>query len=123
MLVHDPVTTEAERIQRIVEAKYSKADLLKLAKSCKTIRENEQKLLLASLKKFEHLFDGTLGTWNTEPVDLELKDPNCKPCHAKPNPVPHAHEQLLKEEMDRVCNYGVVRKINSSEWAFSQKNK
>ena len=27
MLTQDPVTTEAERIQRIVEAKYSKADL------------------------------------------------------------------------------------------------
>ena len=97
--------------------KYSKADLPQVAKSCKTISEEEQEHLLASLQKFEHLFDGTLGTWNTEPVDLELKDPNCKPCHAKPYPVPHAHEQLLKEEMDRLCNYGVVRKINSSEWA------
>ena len=117
LLSEDPITTEAERIQRIVEAKYSKADLPQVAKSCKTISEEEQEHLLASLKKFEHLFDGTLGTWNTEPVDLELKDPNCKPCHAKPYPVPHAHEQLLKEEMDRLCNYGVVRKINSSEWA------
>ena len=104
MLVHDPVTTEAERIQRIVEAKYSKADLLEVTNNCKTISENEQKLLLASLKKFEHLFDGTLGTWNAEPVDLELKDPNCKPYHARPYPVPHAHEQMLKEEMDRLCN-------------------
>ena len=32
-------------------------------------------------------------------------------------PHAHAHEQLLKEEMDRLCNYGVVRKINNSEWA------
>ena len=49
MLTQDPVTTEAERIQRIVEAKYSKADLLEVTKSCKTISENEQKLLLAPL--------------------------------------------------------------------------
>ena len=24
---------------------------------------------------------------------------------------------MLKEEMDRLCNYGVVRKVNCSEWA------
>ena len=60
--------------------------VLSVVKSCKTINEAEQQELLASLKKFEHLFEGTLGTWNTDPVDLELKDPNCKPCHAKPYP-------------------------------------
>jgi hypothetical protein len=32
------------------------------------------------LPKFESLFDGTVG--NTEPIDLELKDPEAKPYHA-----------------------------------------
>ena len=26
------------------------------------------------LKKIEDLFDGNLGTWNTAPVEMELKD-------------------------------------------------
>ena len=116
MFTHDPVTTEAERIQNIIDAKYSKADLSAIVKECETLTKFEQEKLHALLKKFEHLFDGTLGTWNTDPVDLELKDPNCKPYHAKPYPVPHSQEQKLREEVERLCGYGVMRKINDSEW-------
>ena len=117
MFTHDPVTTDAERIQNIINAKYKKADLAEVVKECETLDKAEQEKLYKMLKKFEHLFDGTLGTWETDPIDLELKDPNVKPYHAKPYPVPHAHEQMLREEMDRLCSYGVVRKINRSEWA------
>jgi hypothetical protein len=77
----------------------------------------EQNQLLKLLQKFEHLFDGTLGSWNADPVDLELKDPECKPYHARPYPVLHSQEQALKEEIERLCDYGVMRKINRSEWA------
>ena len=69
------------------------------------------------LQKYEHLFDGTLGTWDTDPVELELKDPDCKPYHAKPYPVPHSQEKKLREEINRLCEYGVMRKVNRSEWA------
>ena len=117
MYTPDPITTDAERIQSIIDAKYTKADLAEVVKECETLDKTEQEKLYNMLKKFEHLFDGTLGTWETDPIDLELKDPNAKPYHAKPYPVPHAHEQLLREEMDRLCSYGVVRKINRSEWA------
>ena len=51
MMVHDPVTTEAERIQRIVEAKYSKADLLEVTKNCTTISEQEQARAITSFTK------------------------------------------------------------------------
>ena len=36
------------------------------------------------------MFDGTLGTWNTTPVYLELKD-NAKPMCSQPYPVLHMH--------------------------------
>src|SRR6056300_646042 len=55
--------------------------------------------------------------WNTDPVTLELKDPNAKPYHAKPYPVPHSQEKQLKEEINRLIEYGVMRKVNISEWA------
>ena len=58
-----------------------------------------------------------MGTWNTEPVDLILKDPNCPPYHAKPYPVPHSQEQKLREEVDRLCEQGILWKINRTEWA------
>jgi hypothetical protein len=75
----------------------------------------EQKQLLKLLQKYEHLFDGTLGTWQTDPIDLELKDPNVKPHHSKPYPVPHSQEKKLKEELERLCQYGILKKINRSE--------
>jgi hypothetical protein len=34
-----------------------------------------------------------------------------------PNPVPYSQEKQLKDEINRLCSYGVLRKINNSEWA------
>ena len=117
LYMHDPDTTEAERIQEILDAKYCPADLNKLVKECEQLSKEEQEKLLALLKKYEQLFDGTVGTWKTAPVELFLKDPNCEPYHAKAYPVPHSQEQKLKEEVDRLCQQGILRKINRSEWA------
>ena len=117
LFIHDPVTTEADRIQSILDAKYKPADLKQIASECKLLNLKEQQLLLKLMSKYKDLFDGTLGTWNTEPVDLELKDPNCKPYYAKPYPVPHSQEQQLREEVERLCNDNILRQINRSEWA------
>src|SRR6187200_388419 len=117
LYMHDPDTTEEERIQEILDAKYCPADLNKHVKECEQLSKEEQEKLLALLKKYEQLFDGTVGTWKTAPVDLFLKDPNYKPYHAKAYPVPHSQKQKLKEEVDRLCQQGILRKINRSEWA------
>ena len=117
LYMHDPDTTEAERIQDILDAKYCKADLAKLAQECDQLDKEDQQKLLKLLQKYEHLFDGTVGTWNTEPVDLVLKDPNCAPYHAKPYPVPYSQEKKLRDEVNRLCKQGILRKINRSEWA------
>jgi hypothetical protein len=69
------------------------------------------------LHTFEHLFDGALGNRKTDPVDLELKDRNEKPYHAKPYPVPHSQEEQLKDEVQRLVDFGVLRIVNRSEWA------
>ena len=61
------------------------------------------------------MFDGTLGTWNTDPVDIELKD-DAKPHHARPYPVPKVHKEVFKKEVTRLCKLGVLRKVNRSEW-------
>ena len=115
--MHDPDTTEAERIQEILDAKYCKADLAKLTQECDQLDKTDQQKLLQLLQKYEHLFDGTVGTWNTDPVDLVLKDPTCMPYHAKPYPVPFSQEQKFKEEVSRLCEQGILQKIDKSEWA------
>ena len=68
------------------------------------------------LDKCAELFDGTLGTWNLEPVELELK-PDATPHHARPHPIPRVHQETLKMEVERLCEIGVLKKVNRSEWA------
>jgi len=116
LFAHDPETTGAERIQGIIDSKYCAADLQKIVDECTHLTQSERDKLLKLLQKFEHLFDGTLGTWKTEPIDLELKDPNVKLYHAKPYPVPFSQEKKLRAELERMCQYGIVRKNNNSQW-------
>lgn len=113
---HDPDTTEAERIKHIIDAKYSPADLTKVVAENPILNHNQQAQLLQLLNKFEPLFDGTLGTWLTDPVNIELK-PDSKPYHARPYPVPHSQERKLKEEIERFCQFKILKKVNRSEWA------
>jgi hypothetical protein len=63
------------------------------------------------------LFNGTTAKWETEPLDLELKDPDAKPYHAKPYPVPQSQEAKLKAVIERSLSYSVLQKVNCSEWA------
>ena len=67
--------------------------------NCQGIDEVEKHKLFKLLNKFKHLFDGTLGNWKTEPVELELKEKDTKPYHSRPYPVPHSQERQLKEEV------------------------
>ena len=89
-----------------------------MVQEVETLSVLEQEELLKLLQQYEPLFDGTLGTWKADPIELGLKDPECKPVHAKPYPVPHSQEKLLKAEIERLFAYGVLRKVNRSEWAL-----
>ena len=40
---------------------------------CQHLTITQRNELLRLLQKFEDFFDGTLGTWKTDPVHLELK--------------------------------------------------
>ena len=62
------------------------------------------------------LFNGTLGKWDTKPVLFELKE-GAKPYHGRAYPVPHAHKETLKKELNRLCELGVLEWQPESEWA------
>ena len=115
--MHDPISTEAERIQGILDMKYAPADLEAITEQCTHLTSEEQTLLFNLLKKYEDLFDGTLGTWQTEPIELELRE-DAKPYHGKAYPVPHSEEKKLKEEINQMVKLGVLRKANRSQWGF-----
>jgi glutamyl/glutaminyl-tRNA synthetase len=54
LFAHDPVTTDAERIQNIVENKYCPADLNTIVKNCKVLDNSEKSTLLKLLSEFKH---------------------------------------------------------------------
>jgi hypothetical protein len=58
----------------ILDANYEKANIDATIKSLKHLSGMQQQQLKALLYKFEHLFDGTLGNWNTDPVSFQLKE-------------------------------------------------
>ena len=117
--IEDPpfITADTERMKRILDAKYEKANLEELVeKECKHLTEEERVALLELLHKYEELFDGTLGHWSGEDYNIELK-PGVTPYHARPFPIPRAYEQTLRMEVERLCKIGVLKKVNRSEWA------
>ena len=67
------------------------------------------------IKKYEDLFNGTLGTWNTTPVDLELRD-DAKPVCWRLYPVLRVHEAMFRKEVERIVNLGVLEEANDSEY-------
>ena len=62
---------------------------------------------MALLRKHETLFDGKLGEWKGDPVDIELK-PDAKPYHTKAYPIAHIHEAMFKKDLDRLESIGVL---------------
>ena len=103
------------RISKILDAKYKKANLEEIATKANHLSKNEKKLLLKLLKKYEKIFDGTLGEWKTEPVEFELKE-GAKPHSQRFYPMPHIYKETFKKEIKRLVRLGVLEKVNESEW-------
>jgi hypothetical protein len=73
----EPQSTQdaTKHVTRILDAKYQKADLQSLVRDkIKHLSAEQQKKLLQLLRKYESLFDGTLGDWKTKPVSFQLKE-------------------------------------------------
>ena len=60
------------------------------------------------------MFDGTLGTCKTDPVEFELKE-DSKPICLQTYPVPKLNGEMLKEEVDRLVILGFLDLENDSE--------
>ena len=74
------------------------ADLKQVTDNATQLKAEERIQLLSLLKYFEDLFDGTLGDWDTDPVNLELK-PNSKPFNSKYYPVPRINKETFCKDI------------------------
>ena len=71
--------------------------------------------MLKLLQKLEYCFDGTLGTWKTDPVDFELKE-DVNPICSRPCTLPKVHEEMLKKEVEHLVLLGFLEVENDPEW-------
>jgi hypothetical protein len=103
---------------QILDTKYKKADLQSIVRdNCKYLGTDQQKKLLQLLKKYELLFDGTLGDWKSKPVSFQLRE-GVSPYHDQAFPVPKIHKDTIIKEVERVCKLGVLERQSASEWAL-----
>ena len=94
-------------------ADYHYDDLAKVASTCTNLDKEEHTKLYLLLKKYEFLFDGTLGIWNTYPVDILLKE-YVIPYNARPFPAPRVYKTLFRENIEQLSKLEVLCICNGS---------
>ena len=103
-LEYDSEISATCRMRRILDPKYEKAKLNKvMTKKCQHLNTKERRRLLILFRKFEDLFNGTLGTWTTTLLDLELNY-DVKPVCSRPYPVPRVHELIFRKKSERLVS-------------------
>ena len=99
----------SSHLTKILDAKHKPTDLKKIARNCDYLTDIEQNQLFSLLHQYQHLFNGSLDTWNAKPCDIEFK-PDAKPYHSKPFLVQKNHEATLKIELECLTKAGVLKK-------------
>ena len=67
------------------------------------------------IEDFEDLFDGTLGDWSTESVDLEL-NPYSRQFNSRYYPVPRINKEIFRNELKRLVEIGVLTPEHQSQY-------
>jgi hypothetical protein len=98
--------------QQILDAKYEKQDLKELCNGLNHLSAQQQQILYDTIRPFQDLFEGKLGTWPGDPISVELL-PDAKPYHCgKAMRIPHVHLETLKKEVYRLIRIGVLEIVN-----------
>jgi hypothetical protein len=71
--------------------------------------------LLQVLQENDKMFDRTLGVYPLKKVHIDI-DPNAKPVHSRPYPVPQIHLKTYKKELNHLVRIGVLTSQQESEW-------
>ena len=111
-----PSTREAtDQMVKIRNITYAKAELKQVADIGTHLNAEERTQLLSLLEYFEDLFNGTLGRWVTEPVDLEL-NPGSKPFNSKYYPVPRIKKENFCKDLELLVEIGVLTTVQQNQY-------
>lgn len=116
--IEEPEATKEalRRVKDILRAKYAPVSVKQILESSPHLTRAQKDSLEPILNKHASLFDGTLGKWKGILHDVELKDPTLPPIACRPYSVPVRSKKTLMIEIKRLCDLGVLKKINNSEW-------
>jgi hypothetical protein len=101
--------------KEILDAKYNKTDAAEVAKGLTHLNAHQKADLLIGLQENNKIFDGTLGVYPHKKVNIDI-DPNDKPVHSRPYPVPQIHLKPFKKELNHLVRIGVLEAQQESEW-------
>ena len=62
-------------------------------------------------------FSNKLDAYPHQKIHLDLQ-PHAQPVACRPYPVPRAQTQVFKDELQRLCDAGVLEKCGASAWLF-----
>ena len=92
---------------KILDASYKKANLAEvLDKNCGHLLSIQQNSMLKLWTKYKELLNGTLGDFQTDPVNLELKK-DATLYHGQLHPIPHSQLKVFKQEVEQLCKLRV----------------
>ncbi len=72
--------------------------------------------LLRVLQENNKMFDETLEVYPHKKLHIDI-DPNAKPVHSRPYPVPQIHLKTFRKELNHLVRIGVLAAQQESEWA------
>jgi hypothetical protein len=76
---------------------------------------SKSRFVLSATAKNAKMFDGALGVYPHKKVHIDI-DPNAKPVHSRPYPVPQIQLKTFKKELNHLVRIGVIASQQESEW-------
>ncbi len=92
---------------KILDAKYEMVQIDDVVNQLEHLNIQQKADIKQVLSKFTMIFDGTLGIYPHRKFHIEL-EPNAKPKHARPYPVPVIHLEAFKKELVHLCKKRVL---------------
>ncbi len=95
---------------------HERTDVVEVVKGLTHLNAHQEADLLQVLQENNKMCEGTLGVYLHIKVHIDI-DPNAKPVHSSPYPVPQIHLKNFKMELDHYLRIGVLASQHKSEWA------
>jgi hypothetical protein len=91
----------------ILDAKHERTNVVEVMKGLTHLNTHQKADLIQVLQENNKMFDGTLGVYLHKKLHVDI-DPNAKPVHFRPYPVPRIHLKTFKKELNHLVRIGVL---------------